>query len=85
MTREQIEDKIAHIVKNSLPGFADVELKPETRINTDANVDSMSFVYIMCQIEAAFDVRIPDRLWGKMKTFSDVVDAVEKAWQKKRA
>jgi acyl carrier protein len=33
----------------------------------------------MCQIEAEFGIKIPERKWDKMKTLADVLDAIQKA------
>ena len=49
-----------------------------TVINTDTGIDSMGFTLIICRLEAAFDVRIPNRQWQKLSTLGDVVDAIEK-------
>ena len=78
MTREEIAKKTQTIVQTCLPGFEDVELKEDTRINNDAGVDSMTFVYVMCRIEAEFNIKIPHRKWEKMLTFGDVLDAIQK-------
>lgn len=78
MTREEIARKTKIIVQTCLPGFEDVELKEDTRINNDAGVDSMTFVYVMCRIEAEFNIKIPHRKWEKMLTFGDVLDAIQK-------
>ena len=78
MTREEIKKKTETIVQTCLPGFEDVKLEEETRINNDAGVDSMTFVYVMCRIESEFDIKIPHRKWEKMLTFGDVINAIEK-------
>jgi len=82
VTREEVASKINEIVKTSLPDFENVELKDDTRINTEIGMDSMTFVYVMCKIEAAFDIKIPHRKWEKMLTFGDTVDEVLKAVNK---
>ena len=78
MTREEISKKTEEIVRLSLPGFEDIEINESTRINNDAGVDSMTFVYVMCKIESEFNIKIPHRKWEKMLTFGDVIDAIEK-------
>ena len=83
MNRDEITEKIAEIVRINMPGFDDIELVESTRINNEAGFDSMTFVYVMCKIEAAFDISIPKRRWEKMATLGDVVDAVEKELAKK--
>ena len=54
----------------------------EIRFNTDTGVDSMGFTLIICRLEAAFNVRIPNRQWQKLSTVKDVVDAIEKRMPK---
>lgn len=78
MTREEIASKTKQIIKNSLEGFDNVEIEENTRINNDAGVDSMTFVYVMCKIESEFGIKIPHRKWEKMLTFGDVLDAIQK-------
>ena len=82
MTREEVAKRISGIVRASLPDFEDAELKEDTRINTELGMDSMTFVYVMCKIEAAFDIKIPHRKWEKMITFGDTVDEVYRAVSK---
>jgi acyl carrier protein len=38
----------------------------------------------MCKIEAAFDIKIPERRWDKMKTLADMLNEIEKALAKKK-
>ena len=83
MQREEIAEKVRTLIRNNQPGFEDADIRDETRINTDAGFDSMTFVYIMCKIEAEFGISIPHRRWDKMVTFGDVVDAIEKELAKK--
>ena len=78
MTREEIIKKTTEIVRTCLPGFENAELKEDTRINNDAGVDSMTFVYVMCKLESEFNIKIPHRKWEKMLTFGDVINAIEK-------
>ena len=84
MDRNQIKEKVVKIIKDNLPEFADKEIDETTRINTEANFDSMTFVYVMCKIEAAFDIKIPERCWDKMKTLADMLNEIEKAIAKKK-
>jgi len=44
----------------------------------------MGFTLIICRLEAAFDVKIPDRQWQKLYTVGDVVSAIEKRMKKKK-
>jgi acyl carrier protein len=79
MTREIIKDKVIKIVRESLPEFKDVEIHEDTRLNTQQALDSMTFIYLMCQIEAEFNINIPQKKWDKMVTLADVIDAIMRA------
>ncbi len=78
MTRNEIAEKTKTIIKNCLVEFENVDIQDDTRINNDAGVDSMTFVYVMCKIESEFNIKISHRKWEKMLTFGDVVNAIEK-------
>lgn len=79
MTREIIKDKVIKIVRESLPEFKDVEIHEDTRLNTQQALDSMTFIYLMCQIESEFNINIPQKKWDKMVTLADVIDAIMRA------
>lgn len=76
--REEILSKTKEIIVDSLPELEGREFDENTVINTDTGIDSMGFTLIICRLEAAFDVRIPNRQWQKLSTLKDVVDAIEK-------
>ena len=78
MTRQEILEQTLEIVHECVPETEGQELKESSVINTDTAIDSMGFTLIICRIEAAFDVKIPDRQWQKLYTIGDVVSAIEK-------
>ncbi|MBQ5950752.1 MAG: acyl carrier protein [Lachnospiraceae bacterium] len=84
MQREEIAAKVRELIRTHQPGFEDVDIQEDTRINTEAGFDSLTFVYIMCKIEAELGISIPHRRWEKMLTFGDVLDAIEKELAKKK-
>ncbi|MBQ9457883.1 MAG: acyl carrier protein [Bacilli bacterium] len=83
MNRQEIAKTIVELIRANMPGFENMEVDEAARINTEQGFDSMTFVYIMCKIEAQFGISIPKRRWEKMVTLGDVVDAVEKELAKK--
>ena len=83
MTREEIKEKTIGIIRASVPDLDGVEIKEDSNINTDASVDSMSFIYLMTQIESAFDIKIPQKKWSKLSTFSVLVDEISLRLAKK--
>ena len=76
MNREEIKEKTIAVIRSSVPDLDGVEIKEDSNINTDASVDSMSFIYLMTQIESAFDIKIPQKKWAKLSTFSALVDEI---------
>ena len=83
MNRNEIIDKIRGVIFDCFPEMEGVEIREDTVINTDTGIDSMGFTLIICRLEAAFDVRIPNRQWSRLATLKDVVDAIEKRLPKK--
>lgn len=76
--REEILNKATEIIEEALPELEGNDFDESTVINTDTGIDSMGFTLIICRLETAFDVQIPNRQWQKLQTLGDVVDAIEK-------
>lgn len=79
LSKEEIKEKVIKIVKDNLPEFADVDIKEDTRLNTQKALDSMTFIYLMCKIEGEFNIKIPQKKWSKMLTLNDVIEEIMKA------
>ena len=77
MERTVIKNRIIHILKSSLPELADRDLNENSSVNEDKGLDSMTFTWIMCQIEDEFSVTVPQKKWRKLQTLGDLIDAVE--------
>ncbi len=78
ITREEVLQRAKEVIYDAVPELEGQELREDTVINTDAAIDSMGFTLVICRLEAAFDVRIPNRQWQRLQTLGDVVDAIEK-------
>ena len=78
MTRQEILDGTREVIYESVPELEGQPLDENTVINTDTGIDSMGFTLIICRIEAAFDIKIPDRRWRRLQTLGDVVTEIEK-------
>jgi len=78
MTRQEIMERTVKIIRDCVPELEGVELNENTVVNTDMGMDSMNFILVICKIEAEFDVRIPNRLWNRLSTLGDLLDAIEK-------
>ena len=78
MTREELLERTKKVIYDTVPELAGVELKEDTVVNTDMGMDSMNFILVICKLESEFDVRIPNRLWSRLSTLGDVLDALQK-------
>ncbi len=78
LSRAEITAKTIEIIHNCVPELQGAELTEASVVNTDMSMDSMSFIMVICKLEAEFNVKIPNRQWNKLKTLGQVVDAIEK-------
>lgn len=78
MTRQEVLEKTKTVIFDCFPDLRDQNLEENSVINTETAIDSMGFVLVICKLEALFDVKIPERLWKKLQTLGDVVDAIYK-------
>ena len=76
MTRAEIEQQLIAIVKQE-KNIADELLKPETPL-AEAGIDSLDSLTILFAIEEHFHISIPDDEARAVKTFSDLIDIIEK-------
>lgn len=70
--------KIKECVVAAQPELADIRLEKDTVINKELGLDSMNFILIICKIEAAFGISIPDEDMMKLSTVQDVMDEIRK-------
>jgi acyl carrier protein len=54
-----------------------IALKPETDISTDLNIDSVSVMDFVMEVEDHFDIDIPLNVLSETRTMSDLVKVVE--------
>ena len=78
MNREELKEKTIKIIKDCVPELADTEINEASVVNTDMGMDSMNFILVICKLEAEFGVKIPNKLWKKLSTLGDVLDALQK-------
>ena len=76
VTRAEIQEKLVAIVKQE-KNIADELLQPET-ILAEAGIDSLDSLTILFAIEEHFRISIPDDEARAVKTFSDLIDIIEK-------
>ncbi|MBQ3662319.1 MAG: hypothetical protein II907_09880 [Firmicutes bacterium] len=78
MTRQELYERTVKIIRDCVPELADMEITEDSVVNTDMGMDSMNFILVICKLEAEFGVKIPNRLWKKLSTLGDVLDALQK-------
>ena len=54
-----------------------VELKPETDISTDLNIDSVSVMDFVMEVEDRFDIEIPLNVLSETRSMADLVKVVD--------
>jgi acyl carrier protein len=75
MTRTEIEEKLAEIVRKE-KNVADDKMTMETPL-ADAGIDSLDALSILFAIEEEFHISIPDERARAIRTFGDMVEAIE--------
>lgn len=54
-----------------------VELKPETDISTDLNIDSVSVMDFVMEVEDKYDIDIPLNVLSETRTLNDLIEVVQ--------
>jgi acyl carrier protein len=76
VTRGEIEEQLIAIVRQE-KSVPDELLRPETPL-AEAGIDSLDSLTILFAIEEQFKISIPDDEARAVKTFSDLMDIIEK-------
>lgn len=66
-------EKLTKIIRNET-GDSTMKVSRDTVLLTDLGLNSLDLVNLVCVVEDEFDVEIPDRVIGSMKTIGDVMD-----------
>lgn len=53
------------------------QITPNARLKEDLDIDSLSAVELVLELEEAFDVKIEDDELANFKTVQDIIDAIE--------
>ena len=75
MTRAEIEQTPVELVRKE-KDIPDDKLTPETPL-ADAGIDSLDALNILFAIEEHFHISVPDDRARSMKTFGDMITAIE--------
>lgn len=77
--QESIYQKVIQLINDYVPDITKGEkLTIDSNINQPGSVDSMGFILIVSKLEAAYNIRIPDRMINKLQTVHDVVLYIDK-------
>lgn len=77
--QEAIYRKVVQLINDYVPDITKGEkLTIDSNINQPGSVDSMGFILIVSKLEAAYNIRIPDRMINKLSTVRDVVLYIDK-------
>jgi len=69
-------ERLQEIVQR-FTGDTSLVLESGTVLRTDLGLNSYELVELVCKVEDAFDVEIPDRSIRKLKTVQHVLDYIE--------
>ncbi len=58
-------------------GVAESEIKGETNLQTDLELDSLDIMDLLLVMEEEFDMQIPDEELSKIQTVNDIVAYIE--------
>jgi len=76
MTNEEIFARICELIREV--DRKGLELKPETTFQQDLELDSLTVMDFVADLEDDFDIVIPINLLPDLETIQHVADAVEK-------
>ena len=77
LSREEIKAKVIKLIHNFIPELQDAELDEDSIINTDTNIDSLSLIMLITNVESTFDIRIPRKEWTEINTLGELLDKIE--------
>jgi acyl carrier protein len=74
-SRAEIFDRICKLL--SPFNYSEIELRPDTDISADLNIDSVTVMDFVMEVEDHFDIEIPLNVLSETRTMSDLVKVVE--------
>lgn len=75
-TRDEVIAKTKKLIEDNVPDMYGKDLREDTILNAEGNVDSMGFILVLTKLEGFYNVKIPDDEWDSLRTLGDVADAV---------
>lgn len=80
MTRQEIKQKLAEVMKMAMP-HSDINektLQDTANLTTDLGLNSVGVLYVVIGIEEMFGIRFDDVGFGDFQCLGDVIDYIEK-------
>jgi acyl carrier protein len=69
-------EKVKGVIEENI-NCGGVKLTPETELLTDLNVNSLDLVELICALEAAFGIEVPEKDIGRFTKVKGIVDYLE--------
>ncbi|MFD0862111.1 acyl carrier protein [Sungkyunkwania multivorans] len=78
MTKEEIYAKLENIIKIYLPeGVTTADIRPESDLTKELNINSANLVDIVLDVEDAFDIEIDDASIEEMTTVDGAIRVID--------
>lgn len=74
---EAIKSKVIKLIADQA-GTAEADIKGETSLQADLELDSLDIMDLLLVLEEEFDLQIPDEELSKIQTVNDIVNYIEK-------
>ena len=81
-TPEEISTTVKDIFHKTLK-IDPENIRPETALKDDLNLDSLDMIEVVYEVEDHFDVQIPEESIKEIQTFQQVVDGLSAALEAK--
>ena len=78
VNKQEIQNKLAGLIKQYIPSLQNEEITSETTINAKG-YESLNYSYSICTLENDYGVKSRDKTWMKLRTVGEVVDVVYNA------
>jgi len=66
---EKLQEIIIHYTADK-----DIQIKEDMVLLTDLGLNSLELIEMVCEVEEAFEVEIPDKVISSLKTIKDLMD-----------
>ena len=78
ITREDIKRRLREAIVDNIPELGGRHIEEDTPLSEHEEVDSLSFIMVLSDLEEKLGVTVPDEEWDGLRTFGDVVNAFAK-------